>query len=944
MTQEEKDFFISYHKADHEWAEWIAYTLEAEGYSCIFKAWDFLPGFNTVWETQKALSQAKRTLIILSPDYLRDYDMHQAEWMATFLQDPTGEKGLLIPIYVGECILSGLLAPRISINLVGLLKDDARAKLLAGVKGTRLKPSQSPKFLANVPHFPGSNKAINNNSPGITRHTALQHNGKHFNRIAWSSDGRRFASASRDEIIQLWNIDTKEMTHILRGKLNLSIAWAPDGIQRVSGGRDSLYIWNTNTGEHRTLSTPGKLNKSVTWSPDGRILASGSTDHIILWNSKTGQLLHEFTGHSKSINCVTWSPDGRTLASGSDDRTIRLWNPATKQLIETFAEHADNVNSIAWSPDGQKLASASSDNTICIWDFEERKLQNILKGHTEAIICIAFSHDGRLLASKSLDGTVRLWRSDTGELIETINETAYGWDASLAFHPYEPRLATLGEEDTIIQIWDLQIDTLFNNIYNNSTAHYKSAKIVLVGDKGAGKTSLSLVLRNQPYVPPESTHGRYVWSLENREEKLSGGFTETREILLWDLAGQVHYRLIHQMYLNEANLALIVFNTHNDTDPFLGVRYWERALKTTQDTQSPTQNPLYPPMKRFLVATHKDLGEKRSNSKYIQKIMDKSNIDRYFETSAKSNIGITELRDAIKVTIDWDALPNVTSIELFQRIKRFIAELKEKGEEQLFTLDSMRQKFLSSQFNIIDDDQLKAQFETCIVDMDVQGLVKKFQFGPFVLLKPELLDYYASSLINYVLNNESEGFGSITEEKVLDGEFDILPDQRLKYEGLEKILLVEMVSYLLRHEIVLREYADDGSHLVFPSLVTYEPSNLVDIGEKAAVFRFEGPVHNIYTRLLVKLSHSNFFVRKDVGKNIATFTYSYNDSRQKSGVCGIVLQDIGEGTGKITLCFDKDASIEFRILFEQYVYLLVQIVMKPFQKVWFNTDENEAIL
>lgn len=160
MTQEEKDFFISYHKADHEWAEWIAYTLEAEGYSCIFKAWDFLPGFNTVWETQKALSQAKRTLIILSPDYLRDYDMHQAEWMATFLQDPTGEKGLLIPIYVGECILSGLLAPRISINLVGLLKDDARAKLLAGVKGTRLKPSQSPKFPAHAPDFPGSSNVL----------------------------------------------------------------------------------------------------------------------------------------------------------------------------------------------------------------------------------------------------------------------------------------------------------------------------------------------------------------------------------------------------------------------------------------------------------------------------------------------------------------------------------------------------------------------------------------------------------------------------------------------------------------------------------------------------------------------------------------------------------------------------------------------------------------
>jgi CRISPR-associated Csx14 family protein len=160
MTQEEKDFFISYHKADHKWAEWIAYELEAKGYSCIFKAWDFLPGSNTIWETQKALSQAKRTLVILSPDYLNDYDVPQAEWMATFLQDPTGEKGLLIPIYVGECTLSGLLAPLISINLVGLSEDEVHATLLAGIEGTRLKPSQAPKFPAHVPDFPGSSNVL----------------------------------------------------------------------------------------------------------------------------------------------------------------------------------------------------------------------------------------------------------------------------------------------------------------------------------------------------------------------------------------------------------------------------------------------------------------------------------------------------------------------------------------------------------------------------------------------------------------------------------------------------------------------------------------------------------------------------------------------------------------------------------------------------------------
>ncbi len=41
-----KDFFISYNKADRPWAEWMAWQLEAEGYTTVLQAWDFLPGSN----------------------------------------------------------------------------------------------------------------------------------------------------------------------------------------------------------------------------------------------------------------------------------------------------------------------------------------------------------------------------------------------------------------------------------------------------------------------------------------------------------------------------------------------------------------------------------------------------------------------------------------------------------------------------------------------------------------------------------------------------------------------------------------------------------------------------------------------------------------------------------------------------------------------------------
>jgi len=63
-----KHFFISYNKADREWAEWIAWALEEAGYSTILQAWDFGPGANFVLEMDKAAKEAERTIAVLSPE------------------------------------------------------------------------------------------------------------------------------------------------------------------------------------------------------------------------------------------------------------------------------------------------------------------------------------------------------------------------------------------------------------------------------------------------------------------------------------------------------------------------------------------------------------------------------------------------------------------------------------------------------------------------------------------------------------------------------------------------------------------------------------------------------------------------------------------------------------------------------------------------------------
>ena len=67
---EKKDFFISYTKTDHRWAEWVAWQLKAEGFSTVIQVWDIRPGANFVHEMDKAAAQAERLIAVLSPAYL----------------------------------------------------------------------------------------------------------------------------------------------------------------------------------------------------------------------------------------------------------------------------------------------------------------------------------------------------------------------------------------------------------------------------------------------------------------------------------------------------------------------------------------------------------------------------------------------------------------------------------------------------------------------------------------------------------------------------------------------------------------------------------------------------------------------------------------------------------------------------------------------------------
>jgi len=157
-----------------------------------------------------------------------------------------------------------------------------------------------------------------------------------------------------------------------------SLSFSPDGKTLASGSKDNIInLWNIETMEKmKPLTNDDRSsNFSISFSPDGKTLAAGGDRNIItLWDVEKREKVLTFKGHSASINSISFSPDGKILASGSSDKTIKLWNMEQGNSILTFHGHEDSVNSVSFSPDGKVLVSGSNDKTIRLWNVEELDL------------------------------------------------------------------------------------------------------------------------------------------------------------------------------------------------------------------------------------------------------------------------------------------------------------------------------------------------------------------------------------------------------------------------------------------------------------------------------------------------------------------------------------------------------------------------------------------
>ncbi|MBI3725354.1 WD40 repeat domain-containing protein [bacterium] len=263
--------------------------------------------------------------------------------------------------------------------------------------------------------------------------------------LAFSPDGKTFASTGSDGEIRLWDVATgKELRRSRRRRgAFLSVAFPPDGKWLAAGTNDGVAQVSLETLQESWSETGHVFwTNDVACSPDGKTILSWGKGHdgpgvVRLFDASSGKMLWE--QNEATPGFAAFSPDSKTIAVGIDKERVSLRDAATgKETSKIACTGGDAVfSALAYSKDGKTIAAWGRGRAhvrfLDVPGKKERKKVACKPG--DGMECAAFSPD---LASVAF-GKDRLVLADLekGAAPRTLAETS-GPDSlvqALAFSP-----------------------------------------------------------------------------------------------------------------------------------------------------------------------------------------------------------------------------------------------------------------------------------------------------------------------------------------------------------------------------------------------------------------------------------------------------------------------------------------------------------------------------
>ena len=247
--------------------------------------------------------------------------------------------------------------------------------------------------------------------------------------LGFSADGKMLATGWQD--VKLWDVDTgKELAMLPLHRGVITVVFSPDGrtLATESDG-ELVQLWNVETRQLKaTLQNYlGSRTSGLAFSRDGKLLATASETEPYpklpkLWDAATGELLTTFEGQETRPSCVAFSPDGTTLAVGAWRPHVKLYDVQTKKERATL-RHTCMISNVVFSADGKTLAMSGAIGKpgeapeVVLWDVATGERLRTLRPNRKNVSLVgqsftaqAFSPEGKLWATGCADNTIKLWK------------------------------------------------------------------------------------------------------------------------------------------------------------------------------------------------------------------------------------------------------------------------------------------------------------------------------------------------------------------------------------------------------------------------------------------------------------------------------------------------------------------------------------------------------
>ncbi|MEH2453710.1 COR domain-containing protein [Nostoc sp.] len=363
------------------------------------------------------------------------------------------------------------------------------------------------------------------------------------------------------------------------------------------------------------------------------------------------------------------------------------------------------------------------------------------------------------------------------------------------------------------------------------TEPFYEAKFLIIGEGGAGKTSLAKKIADENYkLQPdeESTEGIDV---------IQWQFTQPNgqdfRVNMWDFGGQEIYHQTHQFFLSKRSLYALVADTRKENTDFY---WWLKVVELLSD-KSPV----------LIIKNEKQDRDCQVNERQLRGEFD--NLEKILATNLDTNRGLAEIKDAIQLYISRLDHVGTPLPKLWVRVRTAL-------ENDSRNYISFEEYCTLCRLNKLTDRKDTLRLSNYLHDL---GVCLHFQddstLKHYVILKPE----WGTTAVYKVLDNDNvkKKLGCFTKNDLKD----IWQDG--EYADMRDELLQLMMRFKLCYEI-----PGHRNTYIAPQLLSIEKADYTwdDRNNLILRYRYTFMPKGILTRFIVE-THPWIEQQKLVWKN-----------------------------------------------------------------------------